>query len=189
MSNILQSSNEEMTTSSVVTTYQLRLKDAKQTLRLTLNQTYDDDYINRLIQAAYGECEDFISKDIALTTNTTQIWDFSGDYIRLPKGNYNNVVSITDTDSNTYTMDTTTLRVYDDYFEFYLTSSVPTTDPLTVVYQTGYTDDDTFPENIKRALEIKVKTYYDVEVDNYSNLKSTDAAERLLRPYMASQMY
>jgi hypothetical protein len=173
----------DITTATTKTVYHISVSEAKDHLGLVFAQDYDDAYIARLIKVAHLECEAYIQKDIALTTNVASIWDFSGTEISIQKGHFNSITSIVDSDTNTYTADATTLRIWPEYFEFEITSTA-TSDPLTFTYTTGF-DNNACPEIIKQAILMKLASYYDFERSNYTggSFKDTQAAERLLNNY------
>jgi hypothetical protein len=173
----------EITTASTKTVYHISVSEAKDHLGLVFSQNYDDAYIGRLIKAAHLECENYIQKDIALTSNVTSIWDFSGITIRIDKGHYNSITEIKDSNDVTYSIDATTLRIWPEFFEFDL-STAAVSDPLTFTYTTGF-DNNACPELIKQAILMKLASYYDFERSNYTggSFKDTQAAERLLNSY------
>jgi len=177
--------NYEITTASTKLIYHVTLTEAKEQLGLVFSQDYDDNYINRLIKAAHLECEAYIQKDIARTRNVAQIWDFSGDFIKIEKGHFNEFESIKDTNDTERTTVSTTLRTYPEWFEIELASPV-TSDPLTVTYITGF-DDGACPELIKQAILMKIGAYYDFERNGYvgGSYKDNKTAERLLNNYMS----
>ena len=74
------------------------LDEAKRHLRIEADWEQDDEYITNLISAATQLCENYIGKDIALTTNTLKLWDYAGQYLTIDEGNFISVDSIeTDT--------------------------------------------------------------------------------------------
>jgi len=144
-------------------------------------------YINSLVIAATHEAENYIQKDLAKTRYLAQMWDFTGSSISINKGNLNEIESITNSSDASISYDTNSLRHY--YSSFYLAlNSGTSSDPLNVTFTCGY-NQDSCPQEIKQAILLKIKTYYDPVRDDYTRndsnmilggIKTNGAFERLL---------
>jgi len=167
------------------TYFPLSLDEAKRHLRVDVDYNEDDDYINDLIYAATREAENYIGKDIALTSNVANIFKFSGDDIRINEGNclqVNEVIS----DSSTLIVPAVT-KIFYNYFEVELSSYINYTNeyvPLQVKFDTGYDAGDC-PQDIKQAILIKIANMYDVNREDSSPayLKDSYASNNLLNSY------
>ena len=159
--------------------YPITLTEAKRHLRVEPFFKDDDDLIDDLIESATGYCEDVIQKDIALTSNVVNVYNFSGQYIKIWEGNFNSLTSVLDGSTGVATVNTW------PYIEYVLIETVSTSaDPLTVNFKTGYSE-NACPVQIKQAILIKIADFYDVERQGYtpSVLKANDSVERLLSRY------
>lgn len=167
------------------TFYPISLPIAKRHLRVDEDWYDDDDYIQNLIYAATEKAEQYIGKDIALTTNVMEYYDFVGDDITIDEGNFIQVDSIV-TDSSTLVTVNQTRKYYNSVF-IDLIGSVDS-DPLTITYQTGY-NEDKCPSVIKQAILIKLADLYDIDRSNYTlgTFKEGQAFERLLDSYKLIQ--
>lgn len=172
--------DSQQTISKTINSYPVDLEEAKRHLRVETFWTEDDSLITDLIKSATGYCEDVIQKDIANTSNEVNIYNYSGQEIKIWEGNYNELTNII-TDSST---EVTPTQVF-PYYEYVL-MEIPSvsSDPLTVNFITGY-DASTCPQQIKQAILIKVADFYDVERQGYnpSVLKSNDIVDKLLGRY------
>jgi len=165
--------------------YHVSLDDAKMQLKIDSDETFDDDLINQLIQAALEIAENYIEKSIAETDVTFTIYDFAGDVINIPEGNYISLTKIEDSDSNEYTQDH--IRIYDDHFEIELDEYIDV-DVLTVTFKAGYAS-GSCPEPIKRAILIKVDDLYNTERGSYTlSLQNNRTFERYLNFYKPYRM-
>lgn len=162
------------------TLYPVSLDEVKQHLRIDLSNTEDDDYISKsIIKSATRKAENFIGKDIALTTVEYKVYDFCGDSLFIPEGNLislNYVIS-----DASVAQSVSDVRAFDDRFYFELSTSLES-DPIVVQFTTGYTDTDDVPEEIKQAIMIECGNLFDVERSSYvsGSMRKTDAFERLL---------
>lgn len=160
--------------------YPVSLDEVKQHLRIDLNNNEDDDYIEKsIIKAATRKAENFIGKDIALTSSVYTTWDFVGQYLTIAEGNFVSLNEII-TDSSTLI---TNYEVESDNHAFqidFLTSQLQ--DPLTLKYTTGYSDTDDVPEEIKQAILVECGNMFDMERSSYTSnsVKKNDVFERLL---------
>ena len=166
--------------------YPVKVSDAKTHLRLDEDDIDDDSYLKSVIKAATRQAENYIGKDIALTSSVAKFWGFSGDTIRLDEGNLISIDSVISDTSTALTVGTT--RKHDGYAEILLTTSVTySTDytPLTVNYTTGYATTSDVPEDIKQSILIKIANSYDVnrEDDTPSFLRNSYASNNLLDSY------
>jgi len=145
------------------TDYPITLSKAKIHLRVDIDYTNDDAYIQTLIKAATRQSENYIGKDLALTSNVSSIFDFSGDTIRINEGNFVSVENVITDTSTLVTVNTT--KIYDNSFVLLLNEQVNSTteyEPLQVEFTTGYTD-QTVPEEIAQAILIKIGNMYDID--------------------------
>lgn len=171
--------------------YFLTLSEVKQHLRVDTDD--EDNYIYQLIKAAVNHAEQYIQKDIAVTTNTLVIKDFSGSCIEVDDGNLVSITSITDEDLTSYLLAQYTLNRYDSHFTIEFNDGVYFSDKdITVVYVTGYTA-STLPASIRQAIYIKIADLYDVDrttygFQNYSKNVANNAFESLLNYYMAQRV-
>lgn len=173
-----------MINKKIKTIYPVSLSEVKTHLRIDASTTDDDTYLtNAIIKSATKYCENFIDKDIALTSNTLTFEDFYGSYIRVDEGNLVSLDYII-TDSSTLITDYE-LYTYDDHFEVEFESTVDC-EPLVLKFKTGY-DPSIYecPEEIQQAIFIKCADLFDMERSSYSfsNSKKVDIAERILMNY------
>jgi hypothetical protein len=160
--------------------FPVTLDEAKRHLRVDVTFEQDDDYITGLIEAATLKAEQYIGKDIALTTNTLTIDDFYGDTLTYEEGNFNSLTSVIDTDASVlYTA--VKIRAYKS--EFFLDFDTVTIDAgtLVVIFSTGYNQGEC-PGDIKSAILIKIGDLYDIERQSYTftSYRDTKAFENLL---------
>lgn len=162
------------------TLYPVSLNEVKQHLRIDLNNNEDDDYISKIIiPAATRKAENFIARDIALTTTVYTVYNFYDNTLTIPEGGLNSITSIKDGNDNLYSY--SYLEKYDDRFYIELSSHI-SADTLILTYITGYNDADLVPEEIKFAILIECGNLFDVERSSYtqSSIKKSDVFERLL---------
>jgi len=169
-----------MIISKVKSTYPVTLQEVKTHLRVDANNFDDDDYIeNAVIPAATRFCENFITKDIALTTNTYTVYDFYSDCLRVDEGN---LQSITDVSINGTLYTDYELKTYNDHFELEWDNYLGGDDyTLTTHFVTGYNENEC-PEEIRQAIFIACGDFYDVNRSSYTlgNIKREDVIQRLL---------
>jgi len=167
--------------SKTKTDYPVSLAEAKRHLRVDKDFYDDDDYIQGLIYAGTQKAEEYIGKDIALTTTVLDLYDFIGNDIVLDDANFVELTSIV-TDSSV-AISSSEVRSYYNFTYIALSTSADA-DPLTVTYKTGYELGDC-PAVIKQAILIKVGDLYDVDRSSYTLgiFKEGKAFERLLDSY------
>ena len=186
--NILGVPPYQVKTSKLKIGYPISLTEAKRHLRVEDSFVQDDDMIQDIIEDATEIIESFIQKDIALTQNVTEIYDFIGDTVWIEESPLKEVTEIISDASTAVTWENT--FPYYNYFQVDLTSgSSITSDPLTVKYTTGYSfSDSDIPKTLKRAILIKIGDLYDVERQGYSltTIKSNDAVDRLIAKYKST---
>jgi hypothetical protein len=158
--------------------YPVSRSEAKRHLRVEDDFHEDDDYIDNLIIAATVKAEQYIGKDIAETSNTQEIYDFLGDAIRLPEGNFRSFTQGVTDASTLVVVDHTDIFYNTTFIQF---SSSYDSDPLTITYETGYAEGEC-PILIKQAVLIKIADLYDVNRQSYSigNVTGNNAFESLL---------
>ncbi len=169
----------EVTTQKTVIEYPVTVEECKEQLQMTQSEFGDQrNYIEGLIKTATIEAEAVFEADIAYTYNTVNLYDFSGSSIRIDEGNFNNLVSII-TDAS-ISLDASNTFPYYTYFVLDLSSSV-FSDPLEVKFYTGFKRTEC-PENIKTAIKMRVRDYFDVQRTSMStlNIYDTKAFERLI---------
>ena len=158
--------------------YPVSLSEAKRHLRVEDDWHEDDDYIQNLVYAATAKAEQYIGKDIAETTNTQSIYDFSGDSIQVSEGNFESFTQAVDDTSTLVSVDYT--DVFYNHANVYFDNS-STSDPLVISYVTGF-DDGECPPLIKQAVLIKIGDLYDIERQSYlmGSIRENKAFESLL---------
>ena len=75
-------------------TYPVTLDEAKRHLRVDERFELDDDYISRLVFAATKKAEEYIGKDISLTSNVLTIDNFCSDTLFYDEGNFYSLTSV-----------------------------------------------------------------------------------------------
>lgn len=141
------------------------VEEVKSHLRIDPDDFDNDSYIEKItIPAATRDCENFIGKDLALTSNVLTIERFSSNEIRIDAGNLISVDYVI-TDASTLITDYTLVKER-DYFTLEFNSSV-TSDPLKIEFKTGYQDGEC-PEDIKLSILMKCADSYDVERSSYA---------------------
>lgn len=145
--------------------YFITLAEAKVSLRVDEDFIDEDNFISQLIEAATGFAENYINKDIASTTNTTTLLEFSGTVINIHEGNYRSITSVTGSDSGLINSSAYTIEYFDSYFTITLDSSI-SDETMIIVFETGYVL-STYPAQIKRAVQIKITDLYDTERGSY----------------------
>jgi len=157
--------------------YPVSLDEAKRHLRIDDSWDKDDDYIRNLIEAATQKCEEYIGKDIALTSNVLAIYGFLGCDFYLEEGNFISMDSIKQSDASTAIgIDHTEIYYNRVYVEL---ATDADQDPLYLYYTTGYAA-GACPALIKQAVLVKIGDLYDVERQSYSDHKENYAYQRLL---------
>lgn len=158
--------------------YPITLEEAKRHLRVDDTFDQDDDYITRLIRVATQKAEEYIGKDIALTSNVLVVDDWCSDTFYYDEGNFQSLTSFITDSSVLLTPEKTRAYRNGFYLEF---STYYDTDYVTVTFRTGYVQ-GTCPEDIKQAILIKIGDLYDGERSSYTftSSKETRAYERML---------
>jgi uncharacterized phiE125 gp8 family phage protein len=151
---------------STKTVYHVELEEAKQQLNLD-DEFYDDDLlVSQLIEDATQEVENYIESHIAKTSNTLEVYDFLGNTVCIKKSPLISIDTISYLDSNgnsqSITVADCTIRKSNQKIEIELDNSYDT-DKLTVVFQTGFTNQETCPSALKRFILRRVADLYDVE--------------------------
>lgn len=160
-------------------TYPVTLDEAKRHLRVVERFELDDDYISRLIFAATKKAEEYIGKDISLTSNVLTIDNFCSDTLFYDEGNFYSLTSVVIDNSTNITPKKTRAFKNGFYLEF---DTYLDTDPLIITFKTGYA---VCPEDIKQAILIKIGDLYDGERSSYTFTSSRDtkAFEKMLDSY------
>ena len=180
--------DNEITTLKTVDTdnYPVTVAEAKRHCHVDKDWVDEDDYIDQLIKACTKEAEAFLGKDVAYTLNEVKIYDFTSSSVEIWEGNYNSLDSIVLDTSVAITP--TYIFPYYNYVLFDFDGVHYTADPLTVKFYTGWTQPNC-PENIKLAILLRVKDYFDVHRSSEVSyqINDTKAFERLLAPYRNSR--
>lgn len=165
--------------------YFITLAEAKKQLRVDVSFTDEDSFITQLIEAATGFAENYIEKDIASTTDTLTILEFSGDEILVQEGNFKSVTSVTGSVSGALTYGDNEIKYDDATFTITLDDTISTEETLTVVFETGYAL-STYPGQIRNAILIKIHDLYDPQRGSFNIgvLKMNDIFEGLLNFYV-----
>lgn len=152
----------KVVTTKTKTDFPVSLNEAKNHLRLDADFVDDDGYINSIIKGATREAENYIGKDIALTSCVQKLYGINTDTFRIWEGFLNSVTSVLDVNGGSQTIGVT--KTFENSFEIQLTSSTSTTtdfDFITINYVTGFAQENV-PEEIKQAILIKVANMYDL---------------------------
>lgn len=164
-----------------VISYPVSKDQAKQHLRLDIEDGTEDAYVRSLIYVATEAAEDYVGKSIAYTRKVLNIWDFTGSTITLDEGNFLETETVITDASILITVDEE--KAYFNSTIIELDESV-SSDPLEVTYLAGYTTGNC-PYKIQQAILVKVCDLYDMERSsyNFTSIKENRAFERLLDPY------
>lgn len=167
------------------TDYFITLAEAKVHLRVADSFTAEDSYIQQLIKAATGMAENYIDKDIASTTNTATLQGWSGNVITINEGNYRSVTTVTGETSGPISSDDYEIKYQDSCFVITLDNSINDED-VVVVFETGYVL-STFPQQIRRAVYVKLTDLYDTERGSYhlGVMKKEGVFESLLNYFVS----
>lgn len=151
--------------------------EAKQHLRIPIEDTSNDVYIQTLIKVATRIAEEYIGDDVVETTTTLEDYDINDSCYVIYSPNVE-VVSISgDTAITGYTV-----HNFYNYSRVYFGNFI-NVKTLVIKYKSGYNNEDNF--DIKHAILLKIGELFDVDRNNYvtSNMKETRAFEYLLNPY------
>ena len=176
------------------------LEEVKDHLRITLGNTDEDDYLQRLITAGTNYAQLFLRRRLI-----TQTWyyypdDFPrGDVIVMPYGKLQTVTSLkyTDYGGTESTMDSAEYivdikqdpgRIVLDYGETWPSDSLYPSNPITIEYVCGYgLTAANVPEEIKQAILLSISDLYEnreaVFIGQGFTLTKTGAIDQLLWPY------
>jgi len=181
--------HDEITTEKTVdiNNYPVTVAEAKRHCHVDKEWVDEDDYIDQLIRSCTREAEEFIGKDIAYTLNEINLYDFAGSELEIWEGNFNTLVSIVD-DTSTLITPYRTFPYYNKVHFILSETATYTSDPLTVKFYTGW-QQPYCPENIKLAILLRVKDYFDVRRSSETSFQiyNTQAFERLLAPFRNSR--
>ena len=181
------------------TGYPVSIKEAKEHLRLEIGDTYQDDYLETLIQAATKNAEMICKRRLI-----TQTWYYyleqwpCENYITIPFGQLQSVTSIkykeTDASESTWTaseyiVETTSDpgRVVLDYGESYPGEALYPSNPITIEYVCGYGTSSSVPAGIKHAMKVMMSDTFEnreSEITGMSAVTSLPTIRNLLRPYI-----
>ena len=176
------------------------LEEVKDHLRITLGNTDEDDYLQRLISAGVNYVQLFLRRRLI-----TQTWYYypacfpAGDVIVMPYGKLQTVTSIkyTDTEGTESTMAASEYivdnkqdpgRIVLDYGEVWPSDSLYPSNPITIEYVCGYgVTSASIPEEIKQAILLFVSDLYEnreaVFIGQGYTLTKTGVIDQLLWPY------
>jgi len=177
-----------MALTKVKSDYIITLDEVKEHLNIDADFTDKDAYLMQLVKAAVGFAENFIEKDIALTTNTLVKRKFTGYIIEVGEGNVSSITSIKDGSGSDLGYSDNEVEYYDSDFKVTLNESVSSETTMTMVFVTGFTA-QTCPAQIKQAVLIKVADLYDVDRSDYHFLTigKGKAFESFLDYYVAKR--
>jgi len=177
------------------------LEEVKDHLRITLGNTDEDDYLQRLITAGTNYAQLFLRRRLI-----TQTWyyypdDFPrGDVIVMPYGKLQSAgftLKYTGTDAVVHTMSSDEYiidiiqdpgRVVLDYGESWPTESLYPSNPIVIEFACGYgLTSASIPEEIKQAILLSISDLYEnreaVFIGQGFTLTKTGAIDQLLWPY------
>ena len=166
----------------------ISIQDIKDDLAIVSDDIRYDSQIRRFMKAALDEAEALIQDDIVLTTTTlvmSSLQPFCFSEYELPSGN--NVAvsaitySLTGEESTVLTGSSFFVEPYQNCTLVKLEQSINANN-LTIVYTSGFAE---IPNNVQRAISIKVAEFLDVDRNGYvvNNLTASKAFERLLAPH------
>jgi hypothetical protein len=168
------------------TVYPVTIDDVKKHSRIDADNFDDDAYIENIIKASTEYCENFIDKDIALTSNTLLEYDFIGSELRIDEGNLISISNIITDSSSLITSYTYEIYNSNSHFKIDFDNYTIDSDPLTIQFTTGF-EEGFCPWPIRHAVKIGVDDLYWTERGSYvlPTIKRTDVIQRLLMPYKA----
>jgi len=157
------------------------LDEAKRHLRIDEDWDKDNDYVRQLIYVATESVEQYIGKDVALTSNALSLWNFVDDEFYIEEGNVISIDSVVTDSSTSISVSMNDIGYSRTYVEL---STNVTSDPLYVTYTTGFNDGEC-PYPIKHAILIRIGDLYDMERASYAPgvFKETKAWQRLVESY------
>ena len=169
----------------------ITLAEIKAQLRISTSFISDDTFLQTLLLVATDMAGNYIENVIPLTDLQTNVKNFSGSCISIPKGNFKSITSITYTDRNNSVITVTGYEITDNEFGFDVefTTSIDA-ELLTVNYKCGF-DAITIKPVIKQAILIKITDLYDIERASYNagNFQQNKAFESLLNYHKKISSY
>jgi len=167
--------------------YPITVREAKLHMGYGINDLQEyEEYLGMLIRAVTKEAEDFIQKDLSLTSCVYTFYNFNDSDVEIPEGHFNSLTAII-TDGSTLVTPQYTFP-YENEVEFELSTSV-SSNPLTVQFKTGFTTEN-IPENFKLAIMMRVFDYFLVHRGSKStlSLQDTQTFEKLLMTAMSTRI-
>lgn len=170
----------------------ITLAEAKVQLRLESNFTDEDDLLTGYIKAATGIAERYCSRFILDTAVSMYLDTFPTDgAIQLYKGNVSGITEVTYLDddsaaqtwaSSKYDTDMVSIpaRIFPKTNESY-PSDDGSMNNVKVIYNVGWADAASVPEDIKIALKLIISQLYALREDGVFDMNST--ARHYLNPY------
>lgn len=154
--------------------YPISVKEAKEHLRVDLDFTEDDDYINALIQTATQTAEQFLHRRLITQTwyKYLECWP-TEDRIIMPLGKLQSVTSLkykdSDGDESTWTASNYIVDTNSDPGEIVLayngvwpTVTLYPSNPITIEFVCGYgTDGSDIEDNILHAIKVAISNMYE----------------------------
>ena len=161
----------------------ISLAEAKVHLRVSDDFTAEDSYIIQLVKAATGFSENYINKDIASTTNTLTLLEYSGTIIEIFEGNYRSVTSVTGSTTGLISENDYSIKYADDTFTITLDDSI-SDETMTIVYETGYIL-STYPVTIQAWIKKEITKLDDAERGGYH----LNSIKQMNNPYSLLDYY
>jgi len=175
------------------------IKEAKEHLRLNVDESDQDVYLKSLIKAATVYTEDVLLKR-ALLQQTFEYyldWFPDGNALLIPRPPLISVTSIIYTDSggtaatlssSCYDVDTVSEpgRAVLNYGEIWPSTTLATNNPIKTTFVAGYgTKQSDVPENIKQAMKVMIAEMYENREDTVAirSIQKLNTIERLTIPY------
>jgi len=151
------------------------LSQIKHQLNIEQDFSEDDE------QSATRAAENYIGGDIVLTHNTLELFNHTGQYIKIEEAPFHSIDEIL--------ADGTPIVNYEvilkeTYFVVKLEESI-TADKLVIEFYTGK-DENNIPKDLLSAILVKTTDLYDIERSSYTtgtNFRSTEAFKNLLNSY------
>lgn len=177
----------------------INIKEAKEHLRLNVDEDDQDVYLKTIIKAVRVYTENVLLKRTLLQQTLEYYLDYfpSGKSLIIPRPPLISVTSVIYTDSgdtdNTlsssdYGVDTVSEpgRVVLNYGEVWPSTTLATNNPIKVTFVAGYGDKIAdVPEDIKLAMKVMMAEMYENREDTVAvrSLQKLDTIERLTLPY------
>ena len=162
----------------------ISLSDIKQHLRIEQSYMDDDEYLENLEKVAIKEIHNYVNGDLVYTKNTLSLSKYTGDNIIIDEPNFNVETTPIVSGSTGDIYDSDNGYEYNRTYVIIYTESIVEETPITLIFYTGYKNDD-LPEDIKNIILQKITNKYDNERGDYNlaNIKNNNITEKLLDYY------